>query len=150
MKGKIISGLALLWLFSFVTAAVVTIMFSTGVIWTDDNHSGTAGAANVGTRYWVASGSSGGFSTSPANATPVFDINANGNLLFAVDSNSGDCGWFGVLKNSAPTDSDGRINVVNLNGTAVNDSQFLYLAAIPTKSGISQCSMNYDANVTTV
>jgi len=149
MKNKIIAGLFCLMLFSFASAAVITIVFGSGLTYLNETHIGTVGAANPNTYYWVSTTNADNFSTNPAEATASLDFNEVGILQFKANHIIGGCDWFGIIKISTPTISDGKIAVASLDGQGVSDDQFLYLIARPTARGIGSCQLDFDGNVTT-
>ncbi len=148
MKNKIMAGLFCLVLFSFASAAVITIVFGSGLTYLNETHIGEVGAANPNTHYWVSTTNPNNFSTNPAEATPSLDFNSTGLLQFQAEHIVGGCEFFGVIKTGTPTMVDGKIAVGSLDGQGVSDDQFLYISVMPTSRGIGSCQMEFDSNVT--
>ena len=149
MRKKVTTILSVLLFVSLASAAVITIVFGSGLTYLNETHIGEVGAANTGTYYWISTTNADNFSTNPAEATASLDFNESGLLQFRANHIVGECDWFGVIKTATPTNVDGKIAVASLDGQGVSDDQFLYLSLRPTIRGVGSCQMDYDANITT-
>lgn len=146
---KVFAGLiGSVWSAKFVLATVFVLTFvGANVLTLIDFHEGEiSGQPDSSQFYYV---SLDGFESNASNIIASHDFEADGVLDIVVNSNNGNCNWYGLVKDSAPSESDTHIALDDLNGFSVSSDEFLYWAAKPINSSVDECLLDFNVSVVT-